>query len=202
MNDRTEDRAAKLAESRGPIPPSKLAHYVRRTSRLEAMLAWYRTVLGADIVHSNGMLAFLTYDDEHHRIAFISMPGLGEQSPGAAGTDHVAYNHRDLGDLLSTYARLKRACIEPYWCVNHGVTTSLYYRDPDGNGIEFQLDNFTTLEEATRFMRGPAFAANPIGVIFDPEALLARYRAGEPIEKLLEQPPLPEGATPLDMIPH
>ena len=198
MNDRTEDRAAKLAEDRGPIPPSKLAHVVRRTSRFEAMLAWYRTVLGAEIVHATHMLAFLTYDDEHHRIALVSMPDLPDRS-FAAGTEHIAFTHRDLGDLLSTYARLKREGIEPYWCINHGVTTSMYYKDPDGNGIEFQIDNFANAEEANRWMRGGAFAANPIGVIYDPEQLLARYRAGEPMEKLLEQPPLPQGSTPFDM---
>jgi len=199
MNDRPEDRAAKLAESRGPIAPSKFAHVVRRTSRFDEMIRWYRTVLNAEIVHATDMLAFLTYDDEHHRIALIAMPGLAERSPRSAGTEHVAYNHRDLGDLLATYARLKREGIFPYWCVNHGVTTSMYYRDPDGNGIEFQVDNFPSVQEGYRWMKGPAFAANPIGVIFDPDDLLARYLAGEPMAKLLEQSPLPAGMTPFDM---
>ena len=48
-------------------------------------------------------------------------------------------------------------------------------------------------------MRGGEFAANPIGVIYDPDELLERYRAGEPLEKLLEQPPLPKEASPFDM---
>lgn len=170
-----EDRATKL-EARGPIPPSKLAHVVRRTSRYREMIDWYQTVLGAEIVHSNEILAFLTYDDEHHRIALVSMPGLAEQSPQAAGTDHIAFSHRDLGDLLATYARLKREGIVPYWCINHGPTTSMYYRDPDGNGIEFQVDNFPTVEEASRWMRGGEFAANPVGVVYDPDELVERYR--------------------------
>ena len=49
-------------------------------------------------------------------------------------------------------------------------------------------------------MRSGDFAANPIGVVADPEDLLARYRAGEPLETLARRPPLPEGATPLDML--
>ena len=146
------------------------------------------------------MLAFLTYDDEHHRIAIAGIPGLAERPQFAAGTDHVAFSYADLGDLLYTYARLKGEGIEPYWCINHGPTTSMYYKDPDGNRIELQVDNFSTAEETNRWIRSGDFAANPIGVVFDAEELLARYRAGEPIETLTARPPLPEGATPFDML--
>jgi catechol-2,3-dioxygenase len=195
-----EDRRAKLAENRGRVAPVKLAHVVRRTSRFDAMLSWYQTVLGAEIVHSDGMLAFLTYDDEHHRIAIATIPGLEDPPPLAAGTDHVAFSHVDLGDLLYTYARLRRAGIEPYWCINHGPTTSMYYKDPDGNRVELQVDNFPTAEETNRWIRSGDFAANPIGVVFDPEELLARYRSGEPLEQLTARPPLPRDATPFDML--
>jgi catechol-2,3-dioxygenase len=194
------DRSARLARERGRIPPIKLAHLVRRTSRFEAMLAWYQTVLGAEVVHSDRVLAFLTYDDEHHRIAIVSIPGLPDQEPAAAGTDHVAFTHADLGDLLQTYARLKQEGIEPYWCINHGPTTSMYYKDPDGNKVELQIDNYPTAEETNRWMQSGDFAANPIGVVFDPEHLLARYRSGAPVEELTARPPLPEGATPFDML--
>ena len=195
-----EDRKAKLAEGRGRIAPIKLAHIVRRTSRFDEMLGWYRTVLGAEVAHSDGILAFLTYDDEHHRIAIAAIPGLEDQPHLAAGTDHVAFTHADLGDLLYTYARLKRAGIEPYWCINHGPTTSMYYKDPDANRIELQVDNFPTAEETNRWIRSGDFAANPIGVVFDPEELLARYRSGEPMEQLTARPLLPAGATPFDML--
>ncbi|MFI5364635.1 MAG: VOC family protein [Candidatus Binatia bacterium] len=198
---RTEpDRNQKLAEQRGRVTPVQLAHIVRRTSRFDAMLSWYQTVLGAEVVHSDGMLAFLSYDAEHHRIAIAQIPGLEEPPPMAAGTDHVAFTYADLGDLLYTYARLERAGIEPYWCINHGPTTSMYYKDPDGNRVELQVDNFPTAEQTNHWMRSGAFAANPIGVVFDPQELLARYRAGEPIEKLTAQPPLPAGMTPFEML--
>lgn len=48
---REDDRHAKLAPSRGRVAPIQLAHFVRRTSRFEAMLSWYQTVLGAKVVH-------------------------------------------------------------------------------------------------------------------------------------------------------
>jgi catechol-2,3-dioxygenase len=195
-----EDRSAKLSDARGRVPPVKLAHFVRRTSRFEAMLDWYQNVLGATVVHSDGVVAFLTYDEEHHRIAIANLPGLEDQPPMAAGTDHIAFGHADLGDLLYTYARLKADGIEPYWSINHGPTTSLYYKDPDGNRVELQAENFATAEECNRWMRSGAFQSNPIGVVVDPDDLLARYEAGEPIDKLVERPPLPEGKGPFDML--
>jgi len=197
---KTEDRRAKLAGGRGRIRPTKLAHVVRRTSRFAEMLDWYQVVFGAEIVHSDGTLAFLTYDDEHHRFAIACIPELPDQPALAAGTDHVAFTYGDLGDLLYTYGRLKADGIEPYWCINHGPTTSMYYKDPDGNKVELQVDNFPTAEETNRWIRSGDFAANPIGVVFDPEDLLARYRAGESLENLTERPPLPEGSTPFEML--
>jgi catechol-2,3-dioxygenase len=199
MSERT-DRSAKLGEGRGRIPPAKLAHFVLRTSRFDTMIGWYQTVLGAEIAHADGMLAFLTYDDEHHRLAIAQLPGLEERSPMAVGTDHVAFTYADMGDLLYTYARLKREGITPFWCINHGPTTSMYYKDPDGNKVELQIDNFPTTEETNRWMRSGDFAENPLGIIFDPDELLARYQAGEPMEKLVKRPRLPAGASPFDML--
>ena len=199
MSDR-EDRKRRLARDRGVVKPRQLAHVVRRTSRFEELVRWYCTVLNAEVVHSDGMLAFLTYDEEHHRIAIAGIPGLPDQPPMAAGTDHIAFTYGDLGDLLHTFRRLKAAGIEPFWCINHGPTTSLYYKDPDGSRVELQVDNLPTAEAIDGWMRTGQFAANPIGVVFDPEELVARYEAGEPIETLTARPPLPAGATPFDML--
>jgi catechol-2,3-dioxygenase len=174
------------------VKPVKFAHVVYMTRRFDEMLAWYRDVFEAEVVYQNPALAFLTYDDEHHRFAFANLdvmkPGASAQvDRGEIGVNHVAYTYASAGDLLHTYARLKRAGITPYWPVHHGVTLSLYYADPDGNRMEFQVD-CTTAEEANALMRTPAFAANPVGVAYDPDALLARYEAGEPEESLLAQP--------------
>src|SRR5262249_39058829 len=100
------DRRNRLARERGIVKPQKLAHVVRRTTRFDELVKWYCAVLGAEVVHSDGMLAFLTYDDEHHRIAIATIPGLEEKPPMAAGTDHIAFTYGDLGDLLYTYRRL------------------------------------------------------------------------------------------------
>ena len=183
-----EDRKGRLAADRGVVKPRQLAHVVRRTARFAELVQWYCAVLGAEVVHSDGILAFLTYDDEHHRIAIAGIPGLEEQPAMAAGTDHIAFSYTDLGDLFHTYRRLKAAGIAPYWCVNHGPTTSMYYKDPDGNRVELQVDNMPSAQAIDAWMRSADFAANPIGVIFDPDDLVARYAAGEGPRSLLARP--------------
>jgi len=49
----------------------KFAHVVYRTRRVDEMLDWYQKVFEATMLYQNPALAFLTYDDEHHRFAFI-----------------------------------------------------------------------------------------------------------------------------------
>jgi hypothetical protein len=63
------------------IVPSKFAHAVLRTNKFQQMVDWYKTVLQADIVFENQMLAFMTYDDEHHRLAIAGFPGIVDRTP-------------------------------------------------------------------------------------------------------------------------
>src|SRR3984957_13576725 len=198
MNDISPAR--KLAPISQPVSPAKFAHFLLRTGQVDKLAPWYQTLLNARIVFRNEFLCFLSYDDEHHRLAIINMPGAGVRDPHATGTDHVAYSYNDLGELLSTYRRLKAAGIMPNWPINHGVTTSIYYRDPDNNRVELQIDNFPTPKELDGYFHSPAFAENPIGVTFDPEEMCRRYEAGESMASLLRIPPMPAGKTPMDML--
>ena len=160
------------------ISPRKLAHVVLRTkSNFDAMVKWYCLVLGAKIVFNAGHLIFLSYDNEHHRIAIAAGGDLAERPRRAVGLDHIAFTYEDIDSLLTTYARLRQAGVLPFCCVNHGPTTSLYYRDPDKNRIELQVDNFADMTEATTLMQ-EQFRINPVGAEFDPDELLSRLRAG------------------------
>jgi catechol-2,3-dioxygenase len=181
--------------------PSKFAHIVYRTRRFDEMIRWYEKVFEAKVQYRNPVLAFLTYDDEHHRFAFANLSALDPAGGSAAGkkdtgVDHVAYTYASLRDLLDTYTRLKREGIVPYWPIRHGPTLSLYYKDPDGNRLEFQVDCFASAEEANAYMRGEAFAANPIGVPFNPDELVEQFRKGVPEAKLLARPDGPGAPIP------
>jgi catechol-2,3-dioxygenase len=181
--------------------PTKFAHVVYSTRRFEEMIDWYQRVFEAKVVYQNPAFAFLTYDDEHHRFAFANLLVLSPHSVEVeardkAGLNHVAYTYASVGDLFGTYERLKQMGVTPYWSIHHGITLSLYYQDPDGNRMEFQVDA-CSVEEANAYMRTEAFAANPAGVQIDPEALLAQHRSGVPEQQLLTMPvgsasPIPE----------
>jgi catechol-2,3-dioxygenase len=170
------------------VAPSKFAHVVFNTHRYEEMIDWYAAVFEARVQHRDDRLAFLTYDDEHHRFAFLNLgPAKAVSEKPAAmapGLNHLAYTWRNLEELIDTYKRLKAQGVLPARPIRHGLTLSLYYRDPDGNGLEFQID-LMKVEEANEFMSSPAFTANPIGEPFDPDALAARLAQGKPVNDLI-----------------
>lgn len=184
------------------VKPVKFAHVVYMTRRYDEMIAWYQNVFEAEVVHQDPALAFLTYDDEHHRFAFanldlLSPGGKGKDDRGSVGVNHVAYTFASVGDLMQIYKKLKQAGINPYWPVHHGTTLSLYYSDPDGNRMEFQVDH-GSVEDAIAYMTSETFAANPIGIVYDPEALLARYEAGASESELIAIPVGPASAIPAE----
>lgn len=182
--------------------PVKFAHVVYMTRRYDEMIAWYEDVFEAHAVHRDPALAFLTYDEEHHRFAFANLDllrpgGAGKDDRGEIGVNHLGYTYAGIGDLLETYDRLKGAGVMPYWPVHHGTTLSLYYKDPDGNRLEPQVD-VGTVEEAEAYMGSAAFSANPIGISFDPEELLAAYRSGASGAALLARAEGPVSGIPVE----
>jgi catechol 2,3-dioxygenase-like lactoylglutathione lyase family enzyme len=177
-----------VTESPKIVSPKKLAHIVLRTARYAELVAWYKTVLGARAVFENQFLTFLSYDEEHHRVAIIDVKDLGAQPDGVAGVHHVAFTYDSLSELLGNYQKLKTLGITPVYSINHGPTTSLYYADPDRNQLEFQVENYDSVEESSKFFFSKAFAENPVGVEFDPDELLMRLRAGEPEHELKRRP--------------
>jgi catechol-2,3-dioxygenase len=177
------------------MPPAKLAHVVFQTNRLAQMRDWYCAVLDGRVIYQNARLCFVTYDDEHHRVAFVDLGPLARRdleggdlryrATDQPGLHHVAFTFASMGELLGNYERLAAAGIRPFRAINHGPTTSMYYVDPDGNRVELQIDNFATAEEGQAWMRSPAFDRNPIGVEFDPDDLVRRFQAGVPITELV-----------------
>ena len=77
--------------------------------------------------------------------------------------------------------------ITPAVCIAHGVTTSMYYQDPDRNFVELQIDRFAEPDQATAYMNGAEYAADSVGPAFDPEELLAARRAGASVEELSDR---------------
>jgi len=184
------------------IRPS-LHHVTMKTSRLDEMIEWYALVIGAQVQFRNEVAAWTTNDEANHRIAFLAVPGLSDDADKIRhnGMHHCAFEFDSFADLLSTFDRLRNAGIEPAFCLDHGLTISLYYRDPEGNYVELQSDNFSDWKLSSEYMRtSPVFAENPIGVFFDPVRVYETYRSGTDFKTL--QKAVRAGAYEPDPIPN
>ena len=156
-------------------------HINLKTTRLQELIDWYGTVVGAEVNFQFPGGAFLSNDAANHRIALIALPVFNDdpEKISRTGAHHVAFEYDTLDDLLATYLRLKAEGITPGGCLDHGLTTSFYYFDPDNNGVELQADNYGAWAESTRFIQSdPRFAADPIGKPVDPDALVEARRSG------------------------
>lgn len=169
------------------MSPTKLAHVVLRTNNFEKMRDFYKTFLGGYATFENDFLSFQTYDEENHRIAIVSMPDIGKKTP-ASGLEHIAFTFPTLTELSIAYLQRKNNGIVPFWTINHGPTTSLYYKDPDGNILETQVENFESLEQDQAFMSSKAYEINPIGVDFEMDDLIRRLKAGEDDTSIKKRP--------------
>lgn len=148
-----------------------LHHVTIKTSRMDEMIEWYSTTVGARIQFRDQNACWMTNDAANHRIAFLTAPGLLDDAEKVShnGVHHFAFEYESFDDLMSSFDRMRSAGIEPAFCLDHGLTISLYYRDPEGNYVELQSDNFGDWKKSGEFMRtSPDFAANPIGTFFDP----------------------------------
>jgi catechol 2,3-dioxygenase len=164
-----------------------LHHVNLKTTRLQEIIDWYATVVGMRVNHQFEGGAWLTNDGANHRLALLAVPGL-EDDPDKlrhTGMHHLAFEYPEMGDLLDTYSRLKDEGIEPHACLDHGMTTSFYYADPDGNSVELQYDNTGDWAASTEWMRtAEEFKVNPIGVPIDPDRLVAARAEGADADEI------------------
>lgn len=162
-------------------------HVTFKTSRLSEMVAWYGTVVGARPTFQDANNAWTTNDEANHRVAFLSAPGLGDDPDKRShnGIHHSAFEYKSFADLMSSYARLRDEGIEPAFSLDHGMTISIYYKDPEGNFVELQCDSYGDWRQSSEWMRSsPDFAANPIGTFFDPERVYLDYKGGKSFDEL------------------
>ncbi len=176
------------------INPPRLSHVVLRTTRLKPMIEWYTAVLNAQVLFQNEFAAFLTHDDEHHRIALFAIPGTTEKPKHSAGLDHIAFFYPSIGDWIASYERLKAAGIVPHGAMHHGITMSIYYRDPDNNGIELSIDSVPK-SQWHDWMRNE-LGRNLMGAALNPDEIARQYHAGVPDAELLRFAPATNGVDP------
>jgi catechol-2,3-dioxygenase len=167
-----------------------LHHVTMKTTRLQEMVDWYRIVVGCVPNYMVNSAAWTSNDAANHRVAFLSTPALSDDQGKLrhTGMHHLAFEFGSLEALIANYERLAEADILPHICLDHGMTMSFYYMDPDGNSVELQSDNFGDWKQSTEWMRtSPEFAREPIGVHVDPPKLAAALAGGAPVREVLKR---------------
>jgi catechol-2,3-dioxygenase len=151
------------------------------------MIDFYRTLVGAEVVFQDQVGAWLSNDAANHRVALMAFPNFVEdpEKDTRTGMHHSAFEYGSFEDLNTSYLRLRDAGITPPLCLDHGMTLSYYYADPDGNNIELQVDCFGDWKKSAEWMRtSEEFKANPIGQFVDPAQVAADYADGMSFEEI------------------
>ena len=164
-----------------------LHHVNLKTTRLQEMIDWYGVVVGTTPNFQAPTAVWLSNDGANHRIALLSSSKMRDDPDKLVhtGMHHMAFEYGSCDELLETFVRLKALGILPHMSLDHGLTTSFYYVDPDGNSVELQYDNFGDWAQSSDWMRtSPDFARNPIGVPVDPARMVAARAGGATPEEL------------------
>lgn len=177
----------------------KFHHFNLKTTRLQEMIDWYSTLVGAEVLFQDAIGAWMSNDEANHRIALLAFPNFVDdpEKETRTGLHHSAFEYDSFGDLNASYLRLRELGIEPALCLDHGMTFSYYYKDPDGNHVELQCDVFGDWAESSEWMRtSEAFHANPIGVFVDPARVAEAAAAGASFGEIHERAMAAEFAPP------
>lgn len=124
-------------------PRVRIGHVHLKVSNIERSLRFYHGVLGFEITQRMGEFAvFLSAGGYHHHIG-LNMWESAEGAPPpprATGLYHAAILYPNRAELAVALRRVLAAGIPLEGAADHGVSESIYLRDPDNNGVELYRD--------------------------------------------------------------
>ena len=185
-----------------PIPLPALSEVVLRTGKFDQLKDWYVKVLAAEPFFTRPRPEKISWT-RAQQIAFFKLAGIypyqqvlgifevddtTEAPKTDPGLHHFQLGHGNFDELFDRYDTLKSYNILPAQTWNHGVSTSFYYKDPDGNLAEMNCVNFANEEEFFGYFETEAYKKNVSGIIIDAEDYIARYRSGTRREELVKIP--------------
>ena len=138
--------------------PSRIGHLVINAKDLDAATKFYTDVIGFEIsLERPGFGTFLTAGEMHHDLAIFQAPeGAAPTADGDIGLNHMAIEVADFQELTDYYHKLQQYFeTDDLRTTDHGMTKSIYIKDPEGNGIELYCNTFATPEEGLATMRDP-----------------------------------------------
>lgn len=127
------------------IVPDRIGHVVIKVRDLERSRKFYTEVLGLKQMMELPqikMAFFASNGRDHHELACIEVGKDAEaQRSREIGLLHIAFRLRDEDHLRAAYREFKENQVPIDFTVDHGITKSIYFRDPDGHQLEVYCDN-------------------------------------------------------------
>ncbi len=124
------------------IQARKLGHIVLKVRDARKSRDFYTRALGLKVAHEDldRGAVFLSFGEQHHELALFQM-ATGE-TPDAAqpGLHHAAWQLGSFEELQAAYRELRALGIAVESTIEHNVTRSVYFPDPDGNRVELYCD--------------------------------------------------------------
>jgi catechol 2,3-dioxygenase len=124
-------------------PRVDIGHVHLKVSDLDRAIAFYRDVLGFELMgQAGGQAAFLSAGGYHHHIGLNTWESAGGSPPprGTTGLYHVAIRFPDRKTLAQAVRAVLDAGVPLDGASDHGVSEAIYLHDPDQNGIELYRD--------------------------------------------------------------
>ena len=122
---------------------TRIGHVHLKVSDIDKSLAFYRDLLGFEVMQRYGSQAvFISAGGYHHHIGLNTwhsrnMPPAPHNAPGLYHTAILYPTRQDLAVILK---RLIDAQYPLTGLSDHGVSEAIYLDDPDGNGVELYWD--------------------------------------------------------------
>ncbi|MEM8852576.1 MAG: VOC family protein [Pseudomonadota bacterium] len=119
-----------------------VGHVHLKVADLDRAIGFYRDILGFPLNLKGERAAFLGAGGYHHHIGLNvwESEGGSPPPPGHTGLYHAAFLYPDRQALVDVLKRVKAAGIPFDGAAHHAVSTAVYLRDPDGNGVELYFD--------------------------------------------------------------
>ena len=122
---------------------TRIGHVHLKVSDLDRSLAFYRDLLGFEVMQKYGSQAvFISAGGYHHHIGLNTWhsKGGGPAPVHSVGLYHTAILYPTRKDLAVILKRLIEAKYPLTGASDHGVSEAIYLNDPDGNGVELYWD--------------------------------------------------------------
>lgn len=124
------------------IQARKLGHVVLKVRDAGRSRDFYTRALGLKVAHEDPEhgAVFLSLGREHHELALFQQATGQPPDASQPGLHHMAWQLGSFEELQAAHRELKAMGVPIESTIEHNVSRSVYFADPDGNRVELYCD--------------------------------------------------------------